>query len=152
MWSCCSKRVGHIVTQQQLSCCHASCIGCSCIVLQQLGMFFIRYTAHHGLGLFILYYSVICRPSDHTAGRPGAEIQTRDGRSRGLMQQLHNAHAVMQQLEMLSGSSCTCCHAAAGNAVRQQMNMFEWPWVEVDGQYCPSSSRKFFKSPFRIQP
>ena len=30
-------------------------------------MFFFRFTAHRGLGfytLFILYYSVVCRPSD----------------------------------------------------------------------------------------
>ena len=33
--------------------------------------------------LFIQYYSVICRPSDHTVGRPQAEIRTQDGRSRG---------------------------------------------------------------------
>ena len=29
--------------------------------------------------LFIKYYSMICRPSDHTVGRPRAEIRTRDG-------------------------------------------------------------------------
>ena len=29
--------------------------------------------------LFIQYYSVICRPSDHTVGRPRAEIRTRAG-------------------------------------------------------------------------
>ena len=28
--------------------------------------------------LFIQYYSVICRPSDHTVGRPRAKIRTRD--------------------------------------------------------------------------
>ena len=33
--------------------------------------------------LFIQYYSVICRPSDHSAGRPRAEILTPDGRSSG---------------------------------------------------------------------
>ena len=33
--------------------------------------------------LFIQYQSVICRPTNHTAGRPQAEIRTRDGRSRG---------------------------------------------------------------------
>ena len=33
--------------------------------------------------LFIQYNSVICRPSDHTVGRPRAEIRTRDGRPRG---------------------------------------------------------------------
>ena len=35
--------------------------------------------------LFIQYYSEICRPSDHTVGRPPprAEIRTRAGRSRG---------------------------------------------------------------------
>ena len=33
--------------------------------------------------LFIQYYSVICRSSDHIVGRPRAEIRTRDGRSRG---------------------------------------------------------------------
>ena len=32
--------------------------------------------------LYIQYYSMICRPSDHTVGRPQAEIRTRDGRSR----------------------------------------------------------------------
>ena len=31
----------------------------------------------------VLLYSVICRPSDHTVGRPRAENRTRDGRSRG---------------------------------------------------------------------
>ena len=33
-------------------------------------------TAHLGLGfntLFVQYYNVICRPSDHTVGRPRAE-------------------------------------------------------------------------------
>ena len=48
--------------------------------------FFFRFTAHLGLGfytLFVQYYSVICRPSDHTVGRPLAENRTRDGRSRG---------------------------------------------------------------------
>ena len=29
--------------------------------------------------LFMQYYSVICRPSDHTVGRPRAEIRTRPG-------------------------------------------------------------------------
>ena len=33
--------------------------------------------------LFIQYYSVICRPSVHTVGRPQAEIRTQDGQSRG---------------------------------------------------------------------
>ena len=34
--------------------------------------------------LFIQYYSVICRSSDHTVGRnSGAESRTRDGRFRG---------------------------------------------------------------------
>ena len=33
--------------------------------------------------LFIQYYSVICRPSDHTVGRPQAKIRTRVGRPRG---------------------------------------------------------------------
>ena len=33
--------------------------------------------------LFIQYYSVICRPSDHTVGRPRAEIRTRAGRPKG---------------------------------------------------------------------
>ena len=33
--------------------------------------------------LFIQYYSVTCRPSDHTVGRPRAEIRTRAGRPRG---------------------------------------------------------------------
>ena len=33
--------------------------------------------------LFIQYYSVICRPSDHTVGRPRAEIRTRARRLRG---------------------------------------------------------------------
>ena len=33
--------------------------------------------------LFIQYYSVICRTSDHTVGRPRAEIRTRAGRPRG---------------------------------------------------------------------
>ena len=44
------------------------------------------FTAHRGLGfitLFIQYYSAICRPSDHTVGRPRAESWNRDGRSRG---------------------------------------------------------------------
>ena len=48
--------------------------------------FFLRFTAHLGLGfysLFVQYYSVICRPSAHTVGRPRAENQTRNGRSRG---------------------------------------------------------------------
>ena len=39
------------------------------------------FTAHRGL--FIHYYSVIWRPSDHTVGRPQAEIRTLEGRSRG---------------------------------------------------------------------
>ena len=33
--------------------------------------------------LFIQYYSVICRPSEYTVGRPRAELRTRDGRFRG---------------------------------------------------------------------
>ena len=33
--------------------------------------------------LFIQYYSVICRPSDHIVGRPRAEIRTRAGRPKG---------------------------------------------------------------------
>ena len=33
--------------------------------------------------LFIQYYSMICRPSDHTVERPWADIRTRDRRSRG---------------------------------------------------------------------
>ena len=33
--------------------------------------------------LFIQYYSVNCRPSDHTVGRPRTEIRTRAGRPRG---------------------------------------------------------------------
>ena len=33
--------------------------------------------------LFIQYHSVICPPSDHTVGRPRAEIPTRAGRPRG---------------------------------------------------------------------
>ena len=33
--------------------------------------------------LFIQHCSVIFRPSDHTVGRPQAEIRTRDGRFRG---------------------------------------------------------------------
>ena len=47
---------------------------------------FYRFTAHLGLGFFtffLQYYSVICRPSDHTVGRPRAEIRTRAGRPRG---------------------------------------------------------------------
>ena len=47
---------------------------------------FFRFTAHLGLGfhtLFIQYYSVICRPSDHPVGRPQDEIRTWDRRSRG---------------------------------------------------------------------
>ena len=47
---------------------------------------FLRFTAHLGLGfytLFVQYYSLICRPSDHTVGRPRAENRTRDGQSRG---------------------------------------------------------------------
>ena len=34
------------------------------------------------LYLYSITYSVICRPSDHTVGRPWVEIQTPDGRSR----------------------------------------------------------------------
>ena len=48
-------------------------------------IFFFRFTAHLGLGfynLFVQYYSVICRPSDHTVGRPPAENRTQDGQSR----------------------------------------------------------------------
>ena len=40
-----------------------------------------RFTAHLGLvfnTLFVHYYSVICRPSDHTVGRPRAEIRVTD--------------------------------------------------------------------------
>ena len=47
--------------------------------------FFIDFTAHLGLGfstLLVQYYSVICRPSDHTVGRPRAEMRTWYGRSR----------------------------------------------------------------------
>ena len=33
--------------------------------------------------LLIQYYSVICRPSDHTVGRPRAKIRTQAWRSRG---------------------------------------------------------------------
>ena len=43
----------------------------------------LSFTAQRGLGFlyFILqYYSVICRPSDHTVGRPLAKNRTRDGR------------------------------------------------------------------------
>ena len=43
--------------------------------------FFFRFTAHPGRGfntLFVQYYSVICRTSDHTVGKPRAEIRTRD--------------------------------------------------------------------------
>ena len=43
-------------------------------------VFYNRFTAHLDLGfntLFVQYYSVICRPSDHTVGRPRAEIRTR---------------------------------------------------------------------------
>ena len=39
----------------------------------------IFFTAHRAL--IVQYYSVICRPSDHTVARPQAEIRTRDGRS-----------------------------------------------------------------------
>ena len=45
-------------------------------------VFFYRFTAHLGQGfynLFVQYYSVVCRPSDHTVGRPRAENRTRDG-------------------------------------------------------------------------
>ena len=35
------------------------------------------------LTLFKQYYSVICRPSYRTVGRPRAEIRTQDRRSRG---------------------------------------------------------------------
>ena len=38
--------------------------------------------------VFIQYYSVICRPSVHTVGRPQAEIRTRDGQSRGTLKGL----------------------------------------------------------------
>ena len=53
---------------------------------------YFRFTAHRGLEFFntlviqytvLQYYSVICRPSDHTVGMPRAEIRTQDGRSRG---------------------------------------------------------------------
>ena len=40
----------------------------------------IIFTAHQGLKQC---FSVICRPSDHTVGRPGAEIRTRDEQSNG---------------------------------------------------------------------
>ena len=33
--------------------------------------------------LFKQYYSETCRPSEHSVGRPRAEIRTRDGHSRG---------------------------------------------------------------------
>ena len=39
--------------------------------------------------LFIQYYSAICCPSDHTVGRPRAEIRTRDGRSIKFVQVSH---------------------------------------------------------------
>ena len=45
--------------------------------------FIFRFSAHLGLGfntLFVQNYSVICRPSNHTVGRPRTEIRTRDGR------------------------------------------------------------------------
>ena len=38
--------------------------------------YFFRFTAYQGLGfntLFIQYYSVICRPSVTTVGRPGRD-------------------------------------------------------------------------------
>ena len=58
-------------------------------------MKFNQLKAHLGIGkdeihrsyvektLFVQYYSMICRPSEHTVGTPWAENQTRDGRSRG---------------------------------------------------------------------
>ena len=48
-------------------------------------IFFFFFKSFYGIFiiLFIQYYSVTCRPSDHTVGRPRAEIRTRDGRSRG---------------------------------------------------------------------
>ena len=41
--------------------------------IASIPIFFFRFTAHLGLGfntLFVEYYSVICRPSDHTVGGP----------------------------------------------------------------------------------
>ena len=40
-------------------------------------------TAHRTVLLSITKLSAIFRPSDHTVGRPQAEIRTREGRSRG---------------------------------------------------------------------
>ena len=55
------------------------------IMYMREGIFFIDFTAHLGLGfstLLLQYYSVLCRPSDHTVGRPRAEMRTWYGRSR----------------------------------------------------------------------
>ena len=46
-------------------------------------MFFLKSFYWGFIILFIQYYSMICRPSDHTVGRPRAEIRTRAGRPRG---------------------------------------------------------------------
>ena len=46
------------------------------------------------LYLYVQYYSVICHPSDHTVGRPRAEIWTRDGQ--GLSPQDHHASSSFQ--------------------------------------------------------
>ena len=48
--------------------------------------FFFFFLSFYGVFIFIIfiqYYSVICRPSDHTVGRPRAKIQTRAGLPRG---------------------------------------------------------------------
>ena len=48
---------------------------------------FFFCTVYQGLGFYYFYYffsnRVICRPSDHTEGRPRAGNRTRDGWSRG---------------------------------------------------------------------
>ena len=55
------------------------------ITVTQNEHFVFQIYIHLGLGfytLFVQYYSMICRPSDHTVWRPWAEKRTRDGRSR----------------------------------------------------------------------
>ena len=48
-------------------------------------IYFFWFQSFYGVFiiLFIQYYNVICRPSDHTVGRPRAEIRTQAGRPRG---------------------------------------------------------------------
>ena len=63
--------------------------------------------------IFIQYYSMICRPSDHTVGRPRAEIRTRAGRLRGRDTTPRPPHLLYRKSCVHICSPWLCWHVAS---------------------------------------